>query len=84
MIRTAEEILKSKYSFTAKTGEEAVYYSDAIKAINESRIETINECAEVAKAVPLEVQDDFEMSVPQVYLTQVDKQSILKLVDQIK
>lgn len=77
-MRTAEEILEEKiapmpYSIDPYKVFESMK-EVAIKAINEARIETIKECAEVAK-VKVEGGNGY---------ASIDKQSILKLLNQIK
>jgi hypothetical protein len=71
-MRTAEEIL-NKYWFTRQDPE--VDMDTLIAIINEARIEAIKECAEISKVFCHNKDSNEE------YFS-VDKQSILKLLDQ--
>lgn len=70
-MRTAEEILKA--NFYSRQDPE-IDFESLVCMINEARLETIKEAAEVAKAFSIGYDGH----------PQVDKQSILSLINQIK
>jgi hypothetical protein len=79
-MRTAEEILSKhaigKDVFIGGDNVRLFRYKDAIIALNEARIEAIKECAEAAKSEWVRWGEHMGH--------QVEKQSILKLIDQVK
>ena len=82
-MRTAEERLRpisDYYGFTNRQNQRLT------QLINEARIEAIKECAEAAKIVrythnPFGSREDALLSQKRDF---IDKQSILKLIDQVK
>lgn len=86
MIHTAEEILEKHLNVTVDLKKWPNGYPYIIEAINEARIEAIKECAEVAEA-EMENEtypDGTETANLENAVPIVNKQSILKLLDQIK
>jgi L-cysteine desulfidase len=82
-MRTAEEILREIYNENDSQEDNlqlAITLNPSleriIKAINEARIEAIKECAEAAKSEWVRWGEHMGH--------QVEKQSILKLIDQVK
>lgn len=77
-MRTAEEVMKAKLPegyFRWMKNDRPIRMKLFKEIINEARIEAIRECAEMAESLP---GSNFEA------FGGVDKQSILKLIDEVK
>lgn len=73
MLRTAEEIINEHDWFKVWT------FDDMIRIINQTRKETIEECAERVKMEIIQVgENEYHTG------TDVDKQSILNLIQELK
>jgi hypothetical protein len=77
MLRTAEEILASKFP----NAYHLDWFKPIVNCINEARIETIRECAEVAET---SVEHDYHGDGEGYEYNIVNKQSILNLIEQVK
>lgn len=73
MIRTAEQILKERFPNAASQD----WFKPMVECINEGRKEIVKECAERVETVNTSKN-------PWEPYYEVDKQSIFKLIDQIK
>ncbi len=88
MIHTAEALIKAKYKFYDPNVifKDVELNGEQVEAlIKEAQIEAIKECAEVARSTPFTFsKEQQQQKCPAKVITKVDKQSILKILDQIK
>lgn len=84
-MKTAEEILSKVSGHSNDSG--GIYdYDSLISAINEARKEAIEECAERVKIIRYQENQfaNYESALGNVQRDQVDKQSILLLIKELK